>query len=127
MHNKKTIAQKPIVYSCSGCSNVAQLANHIAVALDRKGEAEMSCIAGVGGGVKPLVKKAQSGRLIIGIDGCVLRCVEQCLKKIGVSPNQHFVLTDYNLKKKIGEDFTKAESDRMTAKINELISNEILN
>jgi uncharacterized metal-binding protein len=31
-----------LVYSCSGCSNAAQLANHLAVRLDRTGVAEMS-------------------------------------------------------------------------------------
>ena len=41
--------EKPLVYSCSGCSSATQMANHIAVKLDRQGEAEMSCIAGVGG------------------------------------------------------------------------------
>ncbi|HAQ85985.1 MAG TPA: zinc-binding protein, partial [Pseudomonas sp.] len=41
----------PLVYACSGCSNVAQLANTLAVRLDRAGLAEMSCIAGVGGRV----------------------------------------------------------------------------
>ena len=39
----------PLVYSCSGCSSAAQLANHVALRLDRAGVAEMSCIAGVGG------------------------------------------------------------------------------
>ena len=39
----------PIVYSCSGCSSVAQMANYIALELDKLGLAEMSCIAGVGG------------------------------------------------------------------------------
>ena len=32
-------AKKPLVYSCSGCSNVAQLCNHLAVRLDRSGVA----------------------------------------------------------------------------------------
>ncbi|WP_317850995.1 MULTISPECIES: putative zinc-binding protein, partial [unclassified Pseudomonas] len=41
----------PLVYSCSGCSNVAQLANTVALRLDRAGLAEMSCIVGVGGHV----------------------------------------------------------------------------
>ncbi|MBS3959615.1 MAG: hypothetical protein KGZ52_09465, partial [Xanthomonadaceae bacterium] len=36
----------PLVYSCSGCSSAAQLANRLALMLDRDGEAEMSCIAG---------------------------------------------------------------------------------
>lgn len=38
----------PLVYSCSGCSSAAQMANYVAVQLDRRGAAEMSCIAGVG-------------------------------------------------------------------------------
>ncbi len=38
----------PLVYACSGCSNVAQLANDLALRLDRARLAEMSCIAGVG-------------------------------------------------------------------------------
>ena len=42
----------PLIYSCSGCSNIAQLANSVAIELDREVKAEMSCIAGVGGGVK---------------------------------------------------------------------------
>ena len=56
MHDPKL----PLVYSCSGCSNVAQLANTLAVRLDRAGLAEMSCIAGVGGRVASLVSKANS-------------------------------------------------------------------
>ena len=63
---------KPLVYSCSGCSSAAQMANYLAIRMDRKGIAEMSCIAGVGGNVKKLVKTAQSGRKIIVIDGCPL-------------------------------------------------------
>ena len=29
----------PLVYSCSGCSSAAQLANHVALRLDRAGVA----------------------------------------------------------------------------------------
>ena len=62
-------APTPIVYSCSGCSSAAQLANHVALRLDRCGAAEMSCIAGVGGDVPHLMKTARSGRPIIALDG----------------------------------------------------------
>lgn len=92
--------EKPIIYSCSGCSNVAQLANDIAVKINEEEVAEMSCIAGVGGKVKPLVKTALSGRLIIVIDGCPLKCAKACLNNIGIEPDKHITLTDYNLKKK---------------------------
>lgn len=90
---------KPIIYSCSGCSNVAQLANDIAVKVDDENIAEMSCIVGVGGKVKPLVKKAQSGRPIIVIDGCPLKCGLACLENVDIEPNMHITLTEYNIKK----------------------------
>ncbi|MBS1271996.1 MAG: hypothetical protein MAGBODY4_01132 [Candidatus Marinimicrobia bacterium] len=59
----------PLIYSCSGVSNVAQLANAVAVSLDRAGTAEMSCIARGGGAVKSLVRTAKSGRHIIALEG----------------------------------------------------------
>ena len=90
----------PIVYACSGCSNVAQLANDAALALNQKQVAQMSCIAGVGGDVKPLVKLAKSGRQIIALDGCNLQCVHHCLKKYDIAPTLHYILTDEGFKKR---------------------------
>lgn len=94
---------KPLVYSCSGCSNVAQLANDLAVVMDREGLAQMSCIAGVGGRVKKLVNIAKSGRAILAIDGCKLACVENTLALQDVKPTWHVELTDIGLKKREGE------------------------
>ncbi len=96
MTKKRTL---PLVYSCSGCSNNAQLTNDVALALDKAGQAEMSCIAGVGGGVKNLVKKAQSGRTIVALDGCQLHCVKGCLAQHDVSPTLHYTLTEHGIKK----------------------------
>ena len=89
----------PLIYSCSGCSNNAQLTNDVALALDKTGQAEMSCIAGVGGGVKNLVKKAQSGRVIVALDGCQLHCVKGCLAQHDISPTLHYTLTEHGIKK----------------------------
>jgi len=94
----------PLVYSCSGCSSAAQTANTIAIRMDREKIAEMSCIAGVGGDVKPLVKTAKSGRDIIAIDGCYLACSKSCLARHDVKPKYHFVLTDFDVPKVQGED-----------------------
>jgi len=93
----------PLVYSCSGCSNVAQLANDLAVVLDREGHAQMSCIAGVGGDVKGLVKLAKSGRPILAIDGCKIACVYKTLARHNVTPQWHLELTRFGIKKKEGE------------------------
>lgn len=98
-----SIDQKPLVYSCSGCSNVAQLANDLAVLIDREGHLEMSCIAGVGGNVKKLVNIAKSGRKILALDGCKLACVKHTLALHEVEPKWHVELTQLGIKKREGE------------------------
>jgi uncharacterized metal-binding protein len=103
----------PLVYSCSGCSSAAQMANHLALRLDRAGVAEMSCIAGVGGGVAGLVRTAQSKRRILALDGCVLRCVSACLANAGVAADTHLVLSDHGVKKRKHADFDSAEADAL--------------
>lgn len=90
----------PLVYACSGCSNVAQLANRLAVELNRLGRAEMSCISGVGGDVKPLVRKAKNAEQIIAIDGCPLACVKNCLARHDVEASHYFELTSTGHKKR---------------------------
>ncbi len=91
---------RPLVYACSGYSSAAQLANRLALELDAEGHAEMSCIAGVGGGVKPLVKIATSGRRILALDGCPLGCVQACLSGVGVEADVHHVLSELGVLKK---------------------------
>jgi uncharacterized metal-binding protein len=100
----------PIVYSCSGCSSAAQMANHIALELDRGDVAEMSCIAGVGGDVPSLVKLAKSGRPVVAVDGCPLECVRNCLARHGVTPDLHFQLGEHGVRKRYHMQFDPAEA-----------------
>jgi uncharacterized metal-binding protein len=116
----------PLIYSCSGCSNVAQLANTLAVRLDRAGLAEMSCIAGVGGRVASLVNKANSGRPILALDGCPLQCVRGCLDQHGVRANIHLVLSSLGLKKRYGEDFSSDTVELVYADVVELVASDQL-
>lgn len=97
--------QRPLIYSCSGCSDVAQLANNAAVRLDHEGSFEMSCISGVGGKVPALVKTAQSGRPITVIDGCPLHCARACLENVGVQPDEHVRLYEFGFKKHYGQSY----------------------
>ncbi len=120
MSNQKD--EKPLVYSCSGCSNAAQMANYLAIRLDRLGIAEMSCIAGVGGNVKKLVHTALSGRRIIVIDGCPLACSKACLANHSIQPDEFFDLSDYGVKKRAHEDFNKAEANQLLTIIRERVN-----
>ena len=112
---------KPLIYSCSGCSSAAQMANYIAIQIDRKGIADMSCIAGVGGNVKKLVNTAKAGREIIVIDGCPLSCSKACLSHHSIDPDLHFELTSYGVKKQNHVDFDKEQADELLQMIVEKI------
>jgi uncharacterized metal-binding protein len=100
----------PLVYSCSGCSSAAQMANHIALELDREEVAEMSCIAGVGGDVPSLVKLAKSGRPVVAIDGCPLECARHCLARHGVTPDLHVQLAERGVRKRYHMQFDPDEA-----------------
>lgn len=101
----------PLVYACSGCSSAAQMANYLAVRMDRRGDAEMSCITGVGGDVASLVRMAKSGRPIIALDGCTLHCTLHILKRHDVAPVAHYMLRRYGVKKLLHVDFSRIEAD----------------
>ena len=111
------MSPRPLVYSCSGCSSAAQLANHIAVRLDRSGVAEMSCIAGVGGDVASLVKTAHSGRPIIALDGCALVCVKSSLERHGITATRHYQLQQYGVRKRQHEDFDPAQAQQVLEQV----------
>ncbi|MCZ4305860.1 putative zinc-binding protein [Zoogloeaceae bacterium G21618-S1] len=104
------MSERPIVYSCSGCSSAAQLANHFALRLDREGRADMSCIAGIGGHVAPLMRLARSGRPLIALDGCVLACVRETLAQHDLVPAVHVRLDEFGVKKLKKTDFDTAQS-----------------
>lgn len=109
--------QLPLVYSCSGCSSAAQMANALAIRMDRHGMAEMSCIAGVGGDVVSLVKVATSGRPIIALDGCPLACSKSCLARHQVIPTAHFELSDFKIRKLKHQDFDPEQALGVYAEI----------
>ena len=116
----------PLVYSCSGASSAAQMANHIAIRLDRMGVAEMSCIAGVGGNVKPLVRTARSGRPILALDGCPLHCAARILQRHGIQPLWHVDLSQYGVPKLRHEDFDPQLAARMLEEVRERLRGDAM-
>ena len=91
---------KPIVYSCSGCSNLAQMAHNISLNLDGDGIADMSCVSGIVGKVKPIMDLATSGRAIIVIDGCDLGCTKSCLEAGGLKADYYYKISDLGFEKR---------------------------
>jgi len=89
---------KPILFACSGCSNAGQLANDVAHELDRRGVAEMSCLAGIGA-AKPLFLKKLQQRKVWIIDGCPIHCSLGVFDQVHEHIDVHVRLHDLGVRK----------------------------
>lgn len=92
-------ARKPIVFACAGCSFAGRLAYDLALELDRRGHAEMSCLAGVGAKRKVFLKKMQQRPIWI-IDGCPIECAQGVMEQVAKAAAVHIKLHDYGIVKK---------------------------
>jgi uncharacterized metal-binding protein len=84
----ETASSQPLVYACAGCSWVARLAYDLARELDRRGDAEMSCLAGVGARRPKFLNQLQ-GRETWVIDGCPIECGQGVFEANGLAPMRH--------------------------------------
>lgn len=71
---------KPIVLACAGCSFAGRLAYELAQELDRRGAAEMSCLAGVAADL-PCFRKKLEDREVWIIDGLPARVQPRDLRE----------------------------------------------
>jgi len=76
-------SKRIVIYACSGCSDAGELADRTARVLSQMELGEMSCLAGIGGRVKPLMAKAEQADHIVAIDGCPLNCARLALPRFG--------------------------------------------
>ena len=90
--NQNAGNKRVVVYACSGCSDVGELADRTARVLSQQGLGEMSCLAGIGGRVKSLMSKAEKAEHIMAIDGCPLNCARLTLEQAGFRNVQHLEL-----------------------------------
>lgn len=90
---------KPVVFACAGCSYAGQIAYRLALELDRRGIAEMSCLAGLGA-EKPVFMKLAERRPVWIIDGCPIECSAGITAKTGRPAILHIRLYEYGIKKK---------------------------
>lgn len=103
----------PLVYACSGCSDAAQMANHFALRLTREGRAEMSCVAGIGGGVAAILRLARQGRPLVTLDGCALHCARACLQREGLPIAWSLNLAEHGVRKRHPAELSDSLSERV--------------
>lgn len=96
-----------IVYACSGCADVGEVADQVSRKLRKDGFAtpKASCLAGIGAGITPFIDAAKAADTVITIDGCEIGCAKKIINNIGLEPHAFF-LTAMGLEK------GKTEPDR---------------
>jgi uncharacterized metal-binding protein len=88
-----------VIFSCSGCADVGELADQTARKLTRDGAGKMACLAGISGRVSGIVKSAEAAQSILAIDGCPLDCTRKTLEIAGFSKVNHLRLSDLGFEK----------------------------
>ena len=83
-----------LIFTCSGASNVGQIANQAAVDLQQEGIGKMLCIAGIGAHVSGMIASAKAGKRLVGIDGCPVSCTKKTLEHTDLSVTDHIVITE---------------------------------
>lgn len=92
-------ASEVLLFPCSGGSNVGQIANTAAVQLTREGKGRMYCLAGLGGDVSGIVESTKSAPVRVVIDGCPVGCGAATLRRLGLVPEVHVVVTELGIEK----------------------------
>lgn len=104
-----------LVFPCSGGSNVGQMANAAAMALDEQGKARMYCLAGVAAHIGGMVDSATGADYRIVIDGCQVACARKALEHAGIGVDKAVVITDLAIQKNHVFAWTPAEVERVVA------------
>ena len=88
-----------VIFACSGAADVGKIADLSARKLSADGVGKMSCLAGVGGRVKPLMEVAKAAKAILVVDGCPLHCGRNTLEQAGFKEFEHLCLADIGMVK----------------------------
>jgi uncharacterized metal-binding protein len=87
------------VVTCSGGSNVGQIANQAAVSLAGEKVAGFFCLAGIGAHIKGMVNSGKEADLIISIDGCPVQCAAKTMQHAEIEPAIQVIVTEFGIEK----------------------------
>ena len=88
-----------LVYSCSGCADVGEIADQVARKLTREGYGKMTCLASISADISGTIASARGADENITVDGCSVACARKTLENIGVNPAESYILTEMWLEK----------------------------
>lgn len=102
-------AKRTLIFACSGGSNVGQITNEAAKALDQEGVGSFYCLAGLGARLDGFIANAQGADEVIALDGCSVACAKKALEACEVPISTYVVATDLGIEKGHHFNITAAE------------------
>jgi uncharacterized metal-binding protein len=111
-----------LIFSCSGSSNVGQVANLAALKLTQDGVGRMFCLAGIGGHVSGMIESTKAGKMIVGIDGCPVACAKKVLEHAGFKTHEYIQVMEMGMEKNHGFDYPRSEVDKVADHLKSRIS-----
>ena len=87
-----------VILACSGGSNVGQLTNEAAKALDQLGQGRFFCGIGIGAGLPTFIETARNATCV-ALDGCEVACLKRALDYAGLTPDVYVVVTELGIEK----------------------------
>jgi uncharacterized metal-binding protein len=87
------------IVSCSGASNVGQIANQAAIELSKAKVGGFFCLAGVGAHIKGMVESGKEADLMVSIDGCPVQCAAKTLQHAEIEPAIQVIVTELGIEK----------------------------
>jgi uncharacterized metal-binding protein len=113
-----------LIFTCSGSSNVGQVANQAAVDLQQEGIGKMLCLAGIGGHVSGMIASAQAGKRLVGIDGCPVACTKKTMEHAGIALTDYVLITELGFEK---APHAGAVNREAVQKVKEAVKSKIIN
>jgi uncharacterized metal-binding protein len=115
-------SSKVLIFSCSGGSNVGQLANQAAVELTRSGKGRLFCLAGIGAHHSGMIESSKAGDLLVAIDGCPVKCAQKTLEHASLKPEVCVVITELGIEKSHNLSLEDGECRHVVDKVGQEIS-----
>jgi uncharacterized metal-binding protein len=115
--------QNIMLLSCSGGSNVGQLANRASVELTQEGYGKIFCLAGIGGHLSGFIQSAKDVPVMVAIDGCPVGCAKKTLEHAQVPLKHYLIVTEEGIEKNGNFNLDKRDVDRVKAAIKRVAGN----
>ena len=104
-----------MLLSCSGGSNVGQLANQACLELTQEGFGKMFCLAGIGAQLSGFVQSAKDVPRLVILDGCEVGCTKAIFQQAGIPLRGYVVLTNLGIAKNKDFNLKRQEIDQVKA------------